>query len=141
MGAEQNDPRRPLMPRTTLKFGKILHSPKKNIIHWVLCAVITRSESQRIYHVKDKPYYAFSIGIDPEMARDVSEIASLLGVQPHAIVADALDDWMRCIAPVRLEDALAILDGGTAPIRGRSVQPDSRAGQEGKGRCRLPACR
>ena len=96
--------------------------------------------SQRTHHVKDKQYHAFTIGINPEMVRDICGIASLLGVQPQAIVADALDDWMRSIAPVRLENALAVLDGNTATLRRRPAQPD-RAGQEAMDRCRLPAYR
>jgi hypothetical protein len=84
--------------------------------------------SQRTHHVKDKQYHAFSIDIDPDTVRDIFEIASLLGIEPRAIVADALDDWMRCIAPVRLEAALAALDGGTATLRDRSAKADAPVG-------------
>jgi hypothetical protein len=92
--------------------------------------------------------------------RDIFEIASLLGVEPRAIVADALDDWMRCIAPVRLEAALAALDADTATLRYKSEKPDAtgkppplsspqrhseqldpRSAQEANGPCLLPAKR
>ncbi len=69
--------------------------------------------------MKDKQSDAFRINIHPDTVQDICEIASLLGIESQAIVAEALDDWMRCIAPVLLEDALAVLDADTATLRDR----------------------
>jgi hypothetical protein len=108
--------------------------------------------------VKNKQDHALSAGINPDTVREICEIASLLGVDPQTIVAEALDDWMRCIAPVRLDDALARLDAETAALRDRSVTSDASgmlqhsfwplhrsstqlggASQAANGPCRLPA--
>jgi len=44
--------------------------------------------------MKDKQSDAFRINIHPDTVQDICEIASLLGIESQAIVAEALDDWM-----------------------------------------------
>ena len=48
-----------------------------------------------------------TVSLKLDKARHLSEISSLVGISVDDIVSEALDDWINCVAPVRLE---ALLD-------------------------------
>jgi len=48
----------------------------------------------------------FTVSLTPDLSNDLQSICALLGRSKDDIIAEALEDWIECVAPIRLEDAL-----------------------------------
>jgi hypothetical protein len=55
-----------------------------------------------------------TVSLKPDTARHLRELSSQMGVSVDDIVSEALDDWIDCVAPARLE---AMLDSQNEKFR------------------------
>ena len=48
----------------------------------------------------------FVVSLEENLSYHLWSISTLLGMSKDDIIAEALEDWIECVAPVRLETAL-----------------------------------
>lgn len=48
----------------------------------------------------------FVVSLEERLSHHLWSISTLLGMSKDDIIAEALEDWIECVAPVRLETAI-----------------------------------